>query len=53
MLNEYFQNKLDEAYELIQNDTELALNIFNELLEQEPENIEVLTGKGSALMKLN
>ena len=53
MLNEYFQNKLDEAYELIQNDTELALNIFNELLEQEPENIEVLNGKGSALMKLN
>ena len=53
MLNEYFQNKLDKAYELIQNDTELALNIFNELLEQEPENIEVLNGKGSALLKLN
>lgn len=53
MLNEYFQNKLDEAYELIQNDTELALNIFNELLDQESENIEVLNGKGSALMKLN
>lgn len=53
MLNEYFQNKLDEAYELIQNDTELALNMFDELLEQEPENIEVLNGKGSALLKLN
>ena len=31
MLNEYFQNKLDEAYELIQNETELALNMFDEL----------------------
>ena len=54
MLNEYFSKQTrTEAYDLIQNDTELALNIFNELLEQEPENIEVLNGKGSALMKLN
>lgn len=53
MLDEFYQIRLNEAYELIQNDTDLALDIFNELLEVEPDNIEILNGKGSALMKLN
>lgn len=53
MLDEFYQIRLNEAYELIQNDTNLALDIFNELLEVEPDNIEILNGKGSALMKLN
>lgn len=51
MSNEDFQKKLSEAYDLIQNDTELSLKIFNELLEIDGNNIEVLNGKGSALMK--
>lgn len=48
-----FQNRVDKAFDLVQNDTDSALRIFNELLALEPENIELLNGKGSALMKLN
>ena len=52
MLQEDFQQKLDEAFELINNDVELALDIFNDLLGLEPENIELLNGKASALIRL-
>lgn len=52
MLQEDFQRKLDEAFELIHNDVESALGIFNNLLDVEPENIELLNGKGSALIRL-
>ena len=37
----------------MQNDTEKALEIFDEILEIEPENIDAINGKGSSLMKLN
>jgi tetratricopeptide (TPR) repeat protein len=53
MLEEYIQNKTNEALELMQNDSEEALIIFNEILEIEPENIAALNGKGSTLMKLD
>lgn len=53
MLDEYLDNKLNDAFELIQNDTDKAIIIFNEILEIEPENVDALNGKGSALMKLN
>lgn len=48
-----FQDKMDEAFELIQNDADSALSIFNELLVLDSENIELLNGKGSALMKMD
>ena len=53
MLEEYIGNKIREAYDFMQNDTEKALNIFDEILEIEPDNIDALNGKGSCLMKLN
>lgn len=53
MLEEYINNRITEAYDYMQNDTEKALNIFDEILEIEPDNIEALNGKGSSLMKLN
>jgi len=53
MLEEYINSKISEAYDFMQNDTEKALNIFDEILEIEPDNIEALNGKGSSLMKLN
>lgn len=45
--------KIDEALYYMQNDTEKAITIFDEILEIEPENIEAINGKGSSLMKLN
>ena len=53
MLDEYITNRISQAYDYMQNDTEKALNIFDEVLEIEPDNIEALNGKGSSLMKLN
>lgn len=53
MLEEYIQDKISEAYYYMQNDTEIALKIFNDILEIEPDNIEALNGKGSSLIKLN
>lgn len=53
MLDDYINARINEAYYLMQNDTKRALEIFDEVLEIEPENIEGLNGKGSSLMKLN
>ncbi|WP_298523316.1 tetratricopeptide repeat protein [uncultured Methanobrevibacter sp.] len=53
MLEEYIESRISEAYDYLQNDTEKALRIFDEILEIEPDNIEALNGKGSSLMKLN
>lgn len=53
MLEDYINDKINEAYDFMQNDSEKALGIFNEVLEIEPENIEAINGKGSTLMKLN
>ena len=53
MLEEYINNRINEAYDYMQNDTEKALEIFDEVLEIEPDSIEALNGKGSTLMKLN
>ena len=53
MLEEYINSKISEAYDFMQNDTEQAIIIFDEILEIEPDNIEALNGKGSSLMKLN
>ena len=52
MSQENFEYKIDEAYELIQYDAELALKVFENLLKLDSENIDLLNGKGSALMKL-
>ncbi|MBQ7928076.1 MAG: tetratricopeptide repeat protein, partial [Methanobrevibacter sp.] len=53
MLKDYIKTKIDEAYDFMQNDTEKALEIFDEILEIEPESIGALNGKGSTLMKFN
>ena len=53
MLEDYIKTKIDEAYDFMQNDTEKALEIFDEILEIEPESIDALNGKGSTLMKFN
>jgi len=52
MLNKTIQIKIDKAIRLLQNNSEEALKIFNEILKNEPDNIDALNGKGSALMKL-
>ena len=52
MSQENFENKIDEAYELIQYDAGLALKVFENLLKLDPDNIDSLKGKDSALMKL-
>ena len=52
MSQENFEYKIDEAYELIQYDAGLALKVFDNLLKLDSENIDLLNGKGSALMKL-
>lgn len=44
--------KIEIAYEYIHNDTQEALDMFNEVLEEEPENIDAINGKASSLMKL-
>jgi tetratricopeptide (TPR) repeat protein len=53
MLEEYINNRIKEAYDFMQNDTEESLKIFDEVLEIEPDNIDAINGKGSSLMKLN
>ncbi len=53
MLEDYINTKINEAYDFMQNDTEKALEIFDEILEIEPESIDALNGKGSSLMKMN
>ena len=52
MSQENFEYKIDEAYELIQYDAGLALKVFDNLLKFDSENIDLLNGKGSALIKL-
>lgn len=53
MLNEDIQRKIDESIKLLQNNSKDALKIFNEILENQPDNIDALNGKGSALIKLD
>lgn len=53
MLKDYINTKINEAYDFMQNDTKKALEIFDEILEIEPECIDALNGKGSTLMKVN
>ncbi|WP_405284246.1 tetratricopeptide repeat protein [Methanobrevibacter sp.] len=53
MLEDYINSKINEAYDFMQNDSEKALEIFDEVLEIEPERTEAINGKGSTLMKLN
>ncbi|MBR5504561.1 MAG: tetratricopeptide repeat protein [Methanobrevibacter sp.] len=45
--------RIEKAYGYVQNDTNYALELFNEILEEEPYNINAINGKGSALMKLH
>lgn len=47
------KEKINKALYYMQNDTLKAIEIFDEILEKEPENIDALNGKGSTLMKLN
>ncbi len=47
------KSKIDEALNYIQNDTLKAIEILDEILKNEPENIDAINGKGSALMKFN
>lgn len=44
---------IEEGLYYMQNDTQKAIDIFDDILEDEPENIEAINGKGSSLMKLN
>jgi tetratricopeptide (TPR) repeat protein len=53
MLKDYINDRINEAYDYMQNDSAKALGIFDEILEIEPENIDAINGKGSTLMKLN
>ena len=53
MKNTETTKKIEQALDLMQNDTLKAIEIFDQILESEPENIEALNGKGSSLMKLN
>ncbi|WP_405275173.1 tetratricopeptide repeat protein [Methanobrevibacter sp.] len=53
MLEDYINSKINEAYDYMQNDSEKALEIFDEVLEIEPEKTQAINGKGSTLMKLN
>ena len=53
MLEDYINDRLNEAQGFIQNDTDKALKIYEEILEIDSENINALNGIGSAYMKLN
>ena len=53
MLEDYINDRLNEAQGFIQNDTDKALKIYEEILEIDSENIDALNGIGSAYMKLN
>lgn len=47
------EERIEEALEYIQNDSNYALELFNGILKEDPHNINALNGKGSALMKLH
>ena len=53
MKNNEINMKIEKALDYMQNDTLKAIEIFDQILEIEPENIEAINGKGSSLMKLN
>ena len=53
MRNIDVEKKLEKAMKYIQNDTLKAISIYDEILQDEPENVDALNGKGSSLMKLN
>lgn len=53
MLEDYINDRISEAYDFMQNDSEKAIAIFDEVLEIEPENIKAINGKGSTFMKMN
>ncbi len=46
-------DKIENALYYMHNDTAKAIEIFDEILEREPDNTEAINGKGSSLMKLN
>ena len=47
------ETRIEEALEYIQNDTNYALELFNGILIEQPNNINAINGKGSTLMKLH
>ena len=47
------EKRIEEALEYMPNDTLKAIEIFDEILEEDPNNIRALNGKGSSFMKLN
>lgn len=47
------KKKIEDALYYMHNDTEKAIEIFDEILEKEPENIKAINGKGFSLMKMN
>lgn len=53
MKNKKINMKIEKALDYMQNDTLKAIEIFDQILEIEPENIEAINGKGSSLLKLN
>ena len=53
MKTKHIKTKIDEALSFMQNDTQKAIEIFDEILDIHPENIDAINGKGSSLMKLN
>jgi len=53
MKNNEINMKIEKALDYMQNDTLKAIEIFDQILEIEPENIEAINGKGSSLLKLN
>lgn len=45
MLEDYINDRINEAYDYMQNDSEKALGIFDEILEIEPKTSAPSTGK--------
>ena len=50
MKNKKINMKIEKALDYMQNDTLKAIEIFDQILEIEPENIEAINGKGSSLL---
>ena len=47
------EERIEEALEYIQNDADHAMELFDGILKEEPDNINAINGKASALMKLH
>lgn len=46
------KDKLETAFEYMQVDFEKALELFDEILKEDPENIDAINGKASSYMKM-